>query len=510
MKLLTQNQARELDRLAMEEYNIKGIQLMGSAGLAIANLAVKKTGDIHDPIIVILCGKGNNGGDGFAAALELDKKGIKVCVFCISTFEEITGDAKYFLELCINGNVQIEFSGDLLDESYRCDLIIDALLGTGVRGPVKESIIPWIEWINENNCVVLSVDIPTGLQADSGIAEPVGVRANYTVTMGYAKLGLAMQQGPFLAGEIHIADIGFPDNAINKVSGLSWNKALDESISCFLQPLEINTHKYKQGNVLVIAGSKGMTGAAALCSYGSLRVGAGLVIAAAPSSLNNIYEKKITEGMTITCEDENVGYFSSKNCEEIIQRFDWADAIAIGPGLGPNEETIKFVEILISAANKPLVIDADGLRPFMDNYKLFEEITVPFVITPHYGEFCRLTAADSKTIEVEFTSVVTDFMIDFSGILVAKNAPSCVFYKNEGIVNSTGNPALATAGTGDVLTGMIAGLIAQGLEPSNAAQTAVYIHGKAADLFCEKKGMRGMIASDLLNTIPTVLDEFDE
>ena len=510
MKLLTQKQAQELDLVAMEEYKIKGIQLMGSAGLAIANLAVKKTGDIHDPIIVILCGKGNNGGDGFAAALELDKKGIKVFVFCISTFEEITGDARYFLELCINSNVQIEFSGDLLDKSFRCDLIIDALLGTGVRGPVKESIIPWIEWINENNCVVLSVDIPTGLQADSGIAEPVGVRANYTVTMGYAKLGLAMQQGPFLAGEIHEADIGFPDNAINKFSGLSWNKALDESISSFLQPLEINTHKYKQGNVLVIAGSKGMTGAAALCSYGSLRVGAGLVIAAAPSSLNNIYEKKITEGMTITCEDENVGYFSSKNCEEIIQRFDWADAIAIGPGLGSNEETIKFVEILISAANKPLVIDADGLRPFMNNYTLFEEITVPFVITPHYGEFCRLTAADSKTIEVEFTSLVTDFMIDFSGVLVAKNAPSCVLYKNEGFVNSTGNPALATAGTGDVLTGMIAGLIAQGLEPPNAAQTAVYIHGKAADLFCEKKGMRGMIASDLLNIIPTVLDEFDE
>ena len=193
MKLLTQNQARELDRLAMEEYNIKGIQLMGSAGLAIANLAVKKTGDIHDPQIVILCGKGNNGGDGFAAAVELDKKGIRVFVFCISTFEEITDDARYFLELCINSNVQIEFSGDLLDKSYRCDLIIDALLGTGVRGPVKKSIIPWIEWINQINCVVLSVDIPTGLQADSGIAEPVGVRANYTVTMGYAKLGLAMQ-----------------------------------------------------------------------------------------------------------------------------------------------------------------------------------------------------------------------------------------------------------------------------------------------------------------------------
>ena len=510
MKLLTQNQARELDRLAMEDYNIKGIQLMGSAGLAIADLAMKKTCDIHDPIIVILCGKGNNGGDGLAAALELDKMGIKVCIFCISTFEEITGDAKYFLELCINGNIQIEFSGDLLDNSCKCDLIIDAILGTGVRGMVKKSIIPWIEWINKNNCVVLSVDIPTGLQADSGIAAPVGVRANYTVTMGYAKLGLAMQQGPLLAGEIHIADIGFPGEAINKVSGLRWNKVLDKSISSFLQPLEINTHKYKQGNVLIIAGSKGMTGAAALCSYGSLRVGAGLVIAAAPSSLNNIYEKKITEGMTISCEDGNRGCFSSKNCEEIIKRFDWADAIAIGPGLGPNEETIKFIELLIRSANKPMVIDADGLRPFIDNHKLFEEITVPFVITPHYGELCRLTSADSKTIEVEFTSVVKDFMIDFSGVLVAKNAPSCVFYKNEGIVNSTGNPSLATAGTGDVLTGMIAGLIAQGFEPFNAAQTAIYIHGKAADLFCEKKGMRGMIASDLLDTIPTVLDEFDE
>ena len=509
MRFLTQKQARELDRLAMEKYNIKGAQLMGSAGLAIANLAVKKTGDIHDPHIVILCGKGNNGGDGFAAAVELHKKGFKVFVFCISTFEEITGDAKYFLELCIKGNIQIEFSGDLLNESYRCDLIIDALLGTGVRGSVKESIIPWIEWINENDSVVLSVDIPTGLQADSGIAKPVGVRANYTVTMGYAKLGITMRQGPFLAGEIHIADIGFPNNAINKVSGLIWNNALDESISSFLQPLEINTHKYKQGNVLVIAGSKGMTGAAALCSYGSLRVGSGLVIAAAPSSLNNIYEKKITEGMTISCEDNNVGYFSAKNCEKIIERFDWADVIAIGPGLGPNKETIKFVEKLVSTANKPLVIDADGLRPFMDNNKLFEEITVPFVITPHYGEFCRLTAADSKTIESEFASVVTDFMTDFNGILVAKNAPSCIFYKNISVVNSTGNPALATAGTGDVLTGMIAGLIAQGLEPSNAAQTAVYIHGKAADFFCEKKGMRGMIASDLLNTIPTVLNDYE-
>ena len=163
MKLLTQKQARELDRVAVEEYNINGIQLMGSAGLAIANLVVKKTSDINDPIIVILCGKGNNGGDGFAAALELNKKGFDVCVFCISTFEEITGDAKYFLELCINGNVQIEFSSDLLDENYRCDLIIDALLGTGVRGPVKKSITPWIEWINAKNCVVLSVDIPTGL-----------------------------------------------------------------------------------------------------------------------------------------------------------------------------------------------------------------------------------------------------------------------------------------------------------------------------------------------------------
>jgi NAD(P)H-hydrate epimerase len=509
LRLLTQNQAKELDRLAMEQYNIKGTQLMGSAGLAIAKLAMNKTADIHDPQIVILCGKGNNGGDGFAAAVELNKRGIKVVIFCISNFEEITGDAKYFLDLCIKGNLQIEFSGDLLDESCKCDLIIDALLGTGVHGSVKENIIPWIEWINNNNCAVISVDIPTGLQADNGIAEPVGVKANYTVTMGYAKLGLAMRQGLFLTGDIHIADIGFPNNAINKVSGLIWNKASDESISSFLQPLEINTHKYKQGNVLVIAGSKGMTGAAALCSYGSLRVGSGLVIAAAPKSLNNIYEKKITEGMTISCEDENVGYFSSNNCEEIIQHFDWADAIAIGPGLGPNEKTIKFVEKLINAANKPLVIDADGLRPFIGNNKLFKEITVPFVITPHYGEFCRLTAADSKTIESDFTSVVTDFMADFNGILVAKNAPSCIFYKNNGVVNSTGNPALATAGTGDVLTGMIAGLIAQGLKPLNAAQTAVYIHGKAADFFCEKKGMRGMIASDLLNTIPTVLNDYE-
>ena len=224
MKLLTKKQARELDRVAMEEYNIKGIQLMGSAGLAIADLTVKKTGSIQDTNITILCGKGNNGGDGFAAAIELDKMGFDVCVYCISAFEKIAGDAKYFLGLCIDRKIHIEFSCDLLDGDHECDLIIDALLGTGVHGPLKESIIPWIEWINTKNCKVLSIDIPTGLQADNGIAEPVGVRADFTITMGYAKLGLAMRQGPFLSGEIHIADIGFPYQAIDKISGLSWNK----------------------------------------------------------------------------------------------------------------------------------------------------------------------------------------------------------------------------------------------------------------------------------------------
>ena len=252
-----------------------------------------------------------------------------------------------------------------------------------------------------------------------------------------------------------------------------------------------------------------MTGAAALCSLGAFRVGAGLVISAAPSSINDIYEKKITEAMTLICEDNNHGYFLLNNFDEVSKKFEWADVVIIGPGIGCHNQTINFAKKIIRTCEKPMIIDADGLRVFNRNNTLFSDIKAPFVITPHYGELSRILDEDVKIINNQFTSIFDDFMEKFNGVLVAKNAPSCILHKNNVSINSSGNPGLATAGTGDVLAGMIGGFVAQGLNIEDASKLAVNIHGKAADNYVIKKGMRGMIASDILNEIPLLISDYE-
>jgi NAD(P)H-hydrate epimerase len=252
-----------------------------------------------------------------------------------------------------------------------------------------------------------------------------------------------------------------------------------------------------------------MTGAAALCAFGAFRVGAGLVISAAPQSINDIYEKKITEAMTLICDDDNKGCFLLKNYEDISKKFDWADVVIIGPGVGQDIQTFNLVEKIIRNCTKPIVIDADGLKVFDKNRQLFNKIKVPFVITPHYGEMSRILDVDSQFIKNKFTSIIDEFMDDFKGVLIAKNAPSCTLFRNDVYINSSGNPGLSTAGTGDILAGMIGGLIAQGISIKDASRLAVYIHGKAADNYVKNNGMRGMIASDILNEIPSLLSKYE-
>jgi len=242
---------------------------------------------------------------------------------------------------------------------------------------------------------------------------------------------------------------------------------------------------------------------------GAFRVGAGLVISAAPSSINDIYEKKITEAMTLICEDNNHGYFLLNNFDEVSKKFEWADVVIIGPGIGCHNQTINFAKKIIRTCEKPMIIDADGLRVFNRNNTLFSDIKAPFVITPHYGELSRILDEDIKIINNQFTSIFDDFMEKFNGVLVAKNAPSCILHKNNVSINSSGNPGLATAGTGDVLAGMIGGFVAQGLNIEDASKLAVNIHGKAADNYVIKNGMRGMIASDILNEIPLLISDYE-
>ena len=505
MRIITAVQASELDQKSMEDYGVSGIDLMGAAGKEIAENVKTIVAEIHDPRIIIICGKGNNGGDGFATAAWLDKYSVQI--FTSVDKELIKSDSAHFHNVCVEKDIKIHYSENPPID-FECDLVIDALLGTGCKGELKDDILKWTMWMNALHCIVLAVDCPTGINGNNGMAASHSVKAGKTITMGFPKLGLIMKQGQDHTGKIKTVDIGFP-NIIDDLSGLKWSRFEESDISDLLSKIETDTYKHQQGKVLLIAGSKGMTGAAVLSTFGSLRSGAGLTITCAPESIEDIYEKTIIEGMTIGCPDEENGFLTSDSFKIIKDKIQWCDAIVIGPGLGRSPNTIKMVEKVVLNANKPLIIDADALCFFQGKLENFNKIKTPFIITPHEGEFCNLLKITREEYIKSFPDIVEKFMDNFSGVLVLKNAPTITYYNDKAIVNSSGNPGMATAGMGDVLAGILGTFVSQGMDCFQAAQAGVYIHGLAADNKVIEKGQRGLIASDLLDELPKVLHAFE-
>ncbi|MBT3479422.1 MAG: NAD(P)H-hydrate dehydratase [Candidatus Marinimicrobia bacterium] len=506
MQLVTRQQSRDFDRLAMAEYGITGEILMGNAGQKIAEFVRAQLVNIHQPHIGIVCGKGNNGGDGYATAVILYNWGFRVTIYSL-VVNEVKGDSKIYHEQCNEAGITIIYNALLPTTKPKFDLMIDGLLGTGFIGKIREELFPWVDWLN-NCCETVSIDIPSGVDANSGVVDSHAVNANHTITMGFSKVGMMIEPGKSYSGRIHPVDIGFP-NIVSDLDGRKWSAISQEEIQTIIKPLHKSTYKHIQGKVLLIAGSKGMTGAAYLSTMAALRSGAGLTITCAPASLNSIYEEKITEGMTVPCEDNGRGYLSKENYNEIMKWVEWCDVVAIGPGLGNNSGTADLVEKLVQAVEKPMVIDADGLRPFYNNMDLFNQIKNEFVITPHLGEMSQLIDTPADRIRNDLPTAIDKMINNFAGVLIAKFAPSLVAWGSKGAVNSTGNPGLATAGSGDVLTGMVASFMAQGFNAVNAAKAAIYIHGKAADQLAKSISQRGMIAGDLLYKIGKVLHEYE-
>lgn len=508
MQLLTREQSRQLDYLAMKTYGIPGATLMGNAGRCIAD-SVKSTLSSHpNPHIGIICGKGNNGGDGFAAGAELADMGFRVSIYSLPDKEEISGDASQFFQACVKRELPICFGKKIPTKMPHFDLIIDAILGTGFKGELTGDLLLWIQLINGYSCKVVAADIPSGVDANTGSINPEAVYANETVTMQYSKLGLASVLGNRHAGKLIVADIGFP-SIVNELSGRKWDLVDDSEIKNILKPLDLEIYKHNQGKVLLVTGSTGMTGAAYLSTMGALRSGAGLTLTCAPKSLHAIYETKITEGMTVPCEDKGKGYFLIDNFDTIAQWFEWCDVIAIGPGLGSAPETEQLVKRLLLESPKPIVLDADGFQPLYQNKNLLNQIKKPLIITPHYGELSRISSVSTRDIKADVMGAIDKIMSQFSGVLVSKNAPSRIIWGNKGVINSTGNPGLATAGTGDVLTGMIASFVAQGYSGNEASILGVFFHGKAGDNIAENTGQRGLIASDLLYELPRVINQYE-
>ncbi len=482
---------------------------MGRAGKQIAQAVKEITAGKHDQHICILCGTGNNGGDGFSAALILAEWGYRITVYSLPDENEIRGDADFYHKCCLDSKISILYGSKLPLDFPVFQVVIDALLGTGFKGKLKKEIQLWVEWANRQKGKIIAVDIPSGVQADSGKIDPTAIRSDLTISMGYLKVGLTLEPGKTHSGIKKAVDIGLLKD-LSSLEDRKWSLLTESDIRTILKPINPQTNKSAQGKVLLISGSTGKTGAAYLCAAAALRTGAGLTISAAPLSLNSIYENKITEGMTFTCEDQEKGRLTFENFETIIPWLDWCDAVAIGPGLGAADDTMALVKLIIEKSTKPVVLDADGLKVLIKYPDILEKTTEEVIITPHYGEFGKISNLPLNKIKDNPLEMADKYLQDkHQCILVLKNAPTCIFWEDAAYISSTGNPGLATAGTGDILTGMIAGFLAQGYIPKEAARLGVYFHGLAADLAVKSLSQRAMIASDLFNEIPKMFKHYE-
>lgn len=512
--ILNNVEAREVDRYAIETIGIPGSELMERAG-SYVSLGVKKyLKHIPGSQVDVFCGTGNNGGDGFVAARQISDWGGTVNIWLAGNPEKISGDARIFFQKCDNNRISINVISEEQDlptkeKVAESDLIIDALLGTGFKGEVRGVIGKAIELINSVNRPVISVDIPSGVSGDTGQVGGIAVKATKTITMGFLKRGLLFQPGKRLAGDVFLADLKYPPEAFRTLDHESYlidNKIVEN----LLPPIKDDTYKHQQGKVIIFAGSTGMTGAAVLTAQAALRCGAGLVVSGIPESLNPIIESKLTETLSLPVSETKQGTFCAESFFDARERIDWSDVIVFGPGVSSSTDVRDFGIALVQSTQKPFIVDADGLRIFHHNLNLINDIE-DLIITPHLGEFSMLSGIDLKSITSNIIDTAREFVLKFRCTLVLKGAPSIVVSRDGTVaVNSTGNPALATGGTGDVLTGMIAGLRAQKMSSFDAAVSAVYFHGMAGDMGRKEYGVRGLIAGDLLPFIPKILQKYEK
>ena len=525
MKVVTAAEMRQIDSETITRIGIPGIVLMETAGSAIVRSIRRDYPDCQR--VGILVGKGNNGGDGLVIARQLAHAGREVHIFLVSPADSFAGDAQINLQIAQNLGLPMEDAVTAISQT-RCELFVDAIFGTGLRRPVVGEIAEWIEKINRLPVPVIAVDLPSGLDADTGQLLGACVRADKTVTIGLPKRGLLLHPGAEFAGKLEIADIGFPKRVVDAQNiGVNWTTAQDAAF--WLPPRPRASHKGSYGRVLVVAGSTGMTGAAALASEAALRIGAGLVTLAIPKSLNPILEVKLSEVMTLPLPETEAGSLAESAAASILEFAEKTKSVmAIGPGLSQHQETVSLVHKLVQAKSAfGRVIDADGLNALAQTITSHDagmagDRPTPYasgtvargpvpralsntntVLTPHPGEMARLIGKPIRAIEADRIDTAQQFAQERGVTLLLKGAPTVTACADGSTwINSTGNPGMATAGMGDVLTGIIAGLMAQGLSGETAAVLGSYLHGLAGDIAAESLGMHGLIARDVLNAVP--------
>jgi len=513
VKVLTAEQMAYVDRKTIEG-GTPGIDLMRNAGSAVYDLITEIAGADKKSRIVVLTGKGNNGGDGFRVSELLARGKYESSVYLAGRTADARGDAA----TCMNDAVQagqvireIESTDDLeyLSKNLKStDIIVDALFGTGLRGEITGLAASIIDMVNDSGAVVAAVDIPSGVNSTTGDTAVHTIQADYTLTFGCLKVGHVCMPGRHACGDIKVVDIGFSSDVMDSVEPIAHTLTSVEAAD-YLPKRPYDAHKGSTGRIFMIAGSVGMTGAASLAASAAMRVGAGVVTVGCPSSLNDILEIKLTEVMTKPLpEVRKKRCLSLRALGMIRETAGKADVVAVGPGLGTYCETTELVRRFISKYSGRVVLDADGINAFKGNIETLFEAPGEIVLTPHPGELSDLTGESINTIIADPVDAAKRASLAAGKIVLLKGASTIIADPQGNTwINSAGNEGMATAGMGDVLTGTIAGFAAQGLDLFSAAVLGAYVHGLAGDIASMEKGILGMIAGDVLESLPDAILE---
>jgi hydroxyethylthiazole kinase-like uncharacterized protein yjeF len=503
MKVSNVSQMRELDKTATEKFGIAEELLMENAGEAVYFIILKEFG-VKDKKFLVFCGSGNNGGDGFVIARKLLSNGGEVKVFILGDQSKYKGAARVNLDIVSRLPIEIravESIDSIRMEVSHCDAIVDGIFGTGLLREVGGLYRDVIEVINGSGKTVFSVDIPSGVHGDTGKIMGVAVKADYTVAFGLPKIGNMLFPGYHLCGKLFVTHISFPPSMYD-----SNSLRVEVNLPPKLPPRDKNAHKGACGEVLFIAGASSYFGAPYFAALSFLKGGGGYSRLAAPGSITPFIANKGSEIVFVPQRETKSGSISIQNKGALLELAEKMDMVVLGPGLSLDEETQRLARELAAEITRPLLIDGDGITALCKDLQLVKKREADTILTPHLGEMSRMTGASVAEIDMGKIEILQRTAKKLSAIIVLKGAHSLIGYPDERVfINMSGNPGMATAGSGDVLTGSIAAMFGLGLSLQDAVRKGVFIHGFSGDLAAEDKGEDGITAQDILDYLPLAM-----
>ena len=500
MKVSRVSEMRNLDRTATDQFGIADEILMENAGEAVYFVLLKELG-IRDRKFLVFCGIGNNGGDGFVVARKIHSSGGMVKVFILGDHKRLKGPAKTNFDIVSRLPIeiqQIDSIDTLKTDVFHCDAIVDAIFGTGLARDVEGLYRRVIDLMNESRKTIVSVDIPSGIHGDTGKIMGVAVKADYTVTFGLPKIGTMLFPGYALCGRQYVTHISFPPSMYNKDP-----MKIEVNHPPKLIPRDRNVHKGDVGEVLFIAGAASYFGAPYFAALSFLKAGGGYSRLAAPESMTPFIANKGSEIVFVPQKETTTGAISSENGNALLELSEKMDMVVLGPGLSLEEETQKLVRRLAGKIEKPLLIDGDGITALSRDLGILKKRKAETILTPHLGEMSRIARLDVPEIDANKIDILQRTVRELNATIVLKGGHSLIAYPDERVfINMSGNPGMATAGSGDVLTGTIAAMFGLGLSVQDAVRKGVFIHGVAGDLAAEDEGEDGITAQDIMDYLP--------